>query len=295
MSQKNQLFFALLDEAAAPQTALLRLAQDVQKELTALFVVQRQAFRDPGAELVEYDARYTPDADELLYVSGFVLPEAVKTALANPIGQDPLPFGEDSLVRIRAIFTGVWNESEKWVAIQAFDRRRLISTRGFSLIHAGGTFVRLHEPGLTIDTKLTAVVEDDRLIFRSFDAARRLFDLTEYFREATADDLEKLAAHPRIHIADPAGFYAAADTWTRKKVALVAQSNVLNKCTPHDAARAAKKYGVTLPIQRINGKEKVIFPTAKKEIKIVLRFLDEDYFTSVLTSTRFVTNSKRKV
>jgi hypothetical protein len=295
MSAKTNLFFVLLDDITAPRTALLRLAQDVQKELTELFASQRAAFREPEGELVEYDGRYAPDAGEMLFVQPFALPDVIKAALTNPIGQDPLPFDEEALVRIRAIFTGVWSDTEKWAALQAFDRRRLISTRGFSLIHAAGTFVRLHEPGITIDTKLTAVVEDDRLIFRSFDAARRLFDLTEYFREATADDLQKLAAHPRIHIDDPAAFYEAADTWTRKKVALVAGSNVLNKCTPRQVALTAKKYGVTLPIRRIGGKDKVVFPAAKKEIKEVLRFLDEDYFTSVLTSTRFVTNSKRKV
>jgi hypothetical protein len=287
MTRSPLPFFAILDSGVA----VIRLAQPVQRELTEMFSEQRNAF---VGELVKYDGRYTPDDGELLYVDDFDAPESITGALASPTGVDALPFDEETLARIHGIFTGVWNAQQKWIALQAFDRRKIISTKGFSLIHAAGTFVRLEEPGITLDRRLTAVLERERLLFHSFNAARRLFDLTMYFHEATDLDLRGLATHARIHIGDVDKFIAGADSWTRRKVALIAEGTVLDR-PARAIARIAAGYGVKLIIRKIDGEEKIDLPADKQEMKAVLRVLDEDYFTSAITKRHFVTNSKRAV
>ncbi|HVR40103.1 MAG TPA: Kiwa anti-phage protein KwaB-like domain-containing protein [Thermoanaerobaculia bacterium] len=176
-----------------------------------------------------------------------------------------------------------------------FDRRRLLSPTSFSLLHEHGTFVRLHEPGLILDWQLAAVIDGQRLVFHSFNIVRRLFNMMPYFAEATDQQVRDLATHHAVHVENVDTFVQDADTWTRKKIALIERSDILNTQKPRQVAKVAAEYGLQVEIAKIGGKDKISIPPEKKEMKAVLQFLDEDYFTSSLTHTQFVTNSKRKL
>lgn len=59
---------------------------------------------------------------------------------------------------------------------------------------------------------------------------------------------------------------------------------------------AAQEFNVPFnTITAAGGVEQLILPLQKAELKKVLRFLDEDYYKSPLSSTNFVTNSKRRL
>jgi len=287
-------FFALLGTADEPRVALIVLSQQVQRDLTQLFADQRAAFL-ADAKLVAWDPGYEPSADEDLFIEPFEPPAAITSALANPAGQERLSFDVEVLKEIRGIVTGVWTSKERWISAQVFDRRRLLSPASFSLLHEEGTFVRLHEPGLTLDAQLAAAIDDKRLIFHSFNVVRRLFNMMAYFAEATDQQVRDLAMHPAVHVQNVDAFVQDADTWTRKKIALIERSGILNAQKPRQVAKVAGEYGLQLTIAKIDGKDRSSIPPEKKDMKAVLQFLDEDYFTSSLTHTQFVTNSKRKL
>jgi predicted FMN-binding regulatory protein PaiB len=116
-----------------------------------------------------------------------------------------------------------------------------------------------------------------------------------YFAEATDQQVRDLATHHAVHVKDVDTFVRDADTWTRKKIALIERSEILDTQRPRQVAKVASEYGLQLTIAKIEGKDKISIPEEKKEMKAVLQFLDEDYFTSSLTHTQFVTNSKRKL
>lgn len=287
-------FFALLGTADEPRVALLVLKQSVQRDLTTLFAEQRAAFL-ADAKLVAWDPGYEPSPDENLFLEPFEPPVAITNALANPVGQEHLGFSVETLKEIRGIVTGVWTSTDRWISAQVFDRRRLLSPALFSLLHEDGTFVRLQEPGITLDAQLAAAIEETRLIFHSFTVVRRLFNMMAYFAEATEQQVRDLATHPAVHVENIEGFVQGADTWTRKKIALIERSGILNTQKPKQVAKVADEYGLQLTIKKVDGEDKIAIPSEKKEMKAVLQFLDEDYFTSSLTHTQFVTNSKRKL
>jgi hypothetical protein len=92
--------------------------------------------------------------------------------------------------------------------------------------------------------------------------------------------------HPRVR-----EIIAEADAPIRRKVALIADSKILESVTPTKIQKAAAAYGLALSVKS----GRLVIPANKKELKTILRFLEENYFTSELTGTRFLTSSKRPV
>ncbi|HET9233186.1 MAG TPA: Kiwa anti-phage protein KwaB-like domain-containing protein, partial [Candidatus Eisenbacteria bacterium] len=212
-------------------------------------------------------------------------------ALQNPLSIQHL--SDEELPAVHGLFTG--SSNGKQISLQVFDRRRLLSTSGLSLILHRGTFRKLTDGGLTLDTKLAAAVEENRLYFHSFALARRLFDLSEYFREATDGDLATFVEHKAVLFDDPDSLMKNADSWVRKKVALILQSGILEKERPAKIATTAQKFGLAIEVQTVARRDKLRFPSEKKRLKELLHFLDEDYLTSILTGTNYLSNSKRRL
>lgn len=282
-------FFAILK---GDQVRRIPLSRDVQGELRTLFDEQRAEFFAGCSEEVPFEANYTPEDYELLFIQDFQLPDPMKSALQNPLTVDRLNVKE--LVEIRGFFTG--DAEAREVSLQVFDKRHLISTRGFSIVLDKNTFRKLGDAGLTLDTKLTAALREGRLFFRSFALARRLFDLSRYFREATDQDLTSFASHQAVVFEDPGSLPANADSFVRKKVALIVQSGILDKVRPADiVASAEKEFGLKFQVQTVGKQEKLVFPSAKKPLKQLLRFLDGDYLTFVVTGGRYLSSSKRRL
>lgn len=281
-------FFALVEDF---EIRLLDVSKPLQIELTEEFAGQRRMFFEQHPGQVAFEADYTPDELEMLYIEGFQLPANMRSALQNPLSVQHLT--DEELPAVRGLFTG--SPNGKQISLQVFDRRRLLSTRGFSLTLHKGTFRKLTDGGLTLDTKLAAAVEDNRLYFHSFALARRLFDLSDYFREATDADLATFAEHKAVLFDDPGSLTKNADSWVRKKVALILQNGILERERPAKIASTAQTFGLLIEVQTVARRDKLRFPSEKKRLKEMLHFLDEDYLTSILTGTNFLSNSKRRL
>ncbi|MFN2812460.1 DUF4868 domain-containing protein, partial [Escherichia coli] len=68
------------------------------------------------------------------------------------------------------------------ILLQNFDRRKVISTNGLSIFHSTNVYKKIEGIGLTVDHKLSAILEGGKLKFFSFHAARQIFDLSEYYK-----------------------------------------------------------------------------------------------------------------
>lgn len=75
--------------------------------------------------------------------------------------------------------------SPRVALIQSFNRRRIISPTGFTLLHSADTYRKVDGVGLTLDNRLAAMLVGTRVKFLSFHALRQVFDLSAYFAEAT--------------------------------------------------------------------------------------------------------------
>lgn len=276
---------------SSPGARIVRfpLTQELQEELKALFGGQRQAFMEGIADTIEFDGRYKPDEGELLVIKNFADVDGLAAAVANPIAIEQFDPKVHSLDSIKALFTGDPDGAGR-VLIQLFESRRLIATKNIAMFFSGNTFQRMSDSGLTLDNKLLAVLEGNDLKFQSFHFLRRVFELDDYFKEATSVEIKAFANHEKLAADDPAAFEATAGNLVRRKIALILQSGVLDKYTPQQIVATAQTFKLDIKTTK---EGKIALPTNATELRRLLRFLDEDYYESPLSQTQYVSNSKR--
>ncbi|MDS4030290.1 MAG: DUF4868 domain-containing protein [Candidatus Contendobacter sp.] len=278
------------------KTARFKLSKQVQDELTTYLKSQEQQFNDSIEKEIKFDGKYKPDQGEVLVVDHYDNADNLGQAIRNPLGIEEIEPSNDAFRAIKALCTGYVDADGKVVVlIQNFDKRKIISTDGLSIFHSANTYKKIDGMGITLDTKLSAILKGKTLRFYSFHALRQIFDFSAYYREATDQDISDFASQATIKVADLAELVKISDSWIRKKISLIQQSRILETVPMRDIKEVAKQFDIPLRTVTEQGNELIMLPTKKAELKTILRFLDEDYFTSPISKTRYITNSKRVV
>lgn len=280
-----------------PANRIVRFAVDreVQVPMTA-YLDQQIARFDQECEEIEFDGKYKPDDGEMLVINEFDdldnLGSAVLAPLDVPVA-NPKTFSFDS---IRALFLGKEEaDGTPSVYLQTFDRRRVISDSGFSIFHSQGVYKKIEGSGLTLDTKIAAKLSGAKLKFFSFFHVRQMFDMSSYYQEATDADIREFANLAQVSVANLDGLIAVSDSWVRRKLWLVRESRILERVQPDDIRAISAEFHIPVTYEEVDGEERLKLPEDKKALKTLLRFLDEDYYTSPLSRTNFLTNSKRAI
>lgn len=288
----TEFLFAYTKE---PSSRVVRFELDaaVQPELRAFWNSQIDTF-NCNEELISFDGNYRPETGELLYIDNFDDIDGLAEAAADP-SKIPKVEGDDELLgSVKALFVGRQEEGQWVVYLQAFDRRRLMSVRGFSIFHDKTVFKRIESAGLTLDNRIAAKLVGKRLYFRDFFYARQIFDLSSYYQEATDADIQRFAEVPEIKVPDLEKFRLASDSWVRRKIWLIQQSTILQEVPMAKLKEVAAGFDLTIESEiGEDGFERIVIPEGRREIKNLLRYLDEDYYKSSLTSRSYRTNSKK--
>lgn len=293
MSNNINLFALVEDE----QTPIRRipLTADLGAELAKFFVSQQSDFLE-NKQHIEFSGSYNVDNNEIFTITDYPLPDFIGTALSNPLICQMLNLNNETH-RIKALFTGNWSNTNKTVNFQVFDSGKLLS-KGFTLIGSGNIYKKLEEPGLVLQDKLTAHYVNSTLYFSSYHNAKRFLDLSAYYREATDTDLDAFVATDLFAFEDESSFKDNADSIIRKKVALLQKNKVLEDLSVMDIQNVASSFNQDLPVElhisiTINADGKLVVPKDKKQLKELIRFLDEDYVLAPLTKRKCLTNSKQ--
>lgn len=285
--------FALLDDEQTP-IRRIPLTNDFQQELGTFFAEQQQSFT-ADKQTIAFTGSYNVDSGEIFQIEDYPLPEAISNALSNPLNNPILNLSTETH-RIKALFTGNWGDQNKQVSFQVFDTGKLLS-KGWTLIGSGDTYKKLEEPGLVLQDKLTAHYSDGNLLFVSYHNTKRFLDLSNYYTAATDTDLDTFAENDLFEFEDQDTFKGNADSIIRKKIALLQKNNVLDNLSINDIETVANDLNQhvaeehKIDIKTNNGK--LVIPKDKKQLKELIRFLDEDYVTAPLTKRRCLTNSKQ--
>lgn len=285
--------FALTDD---PANRRLRfsLSQDVQSDLTVYLQEQELHFNEKGQEEIPFDGKYKPDPGEVLVIGGFDDIDGLADAIMNPLSIPEVQPTPEAFAKIKALFSGhVDQNGIATVIIQHFDKKRVISTNGLSIFHASSVYKKIEGIGLTIDSKLTAILRDGSIKFHSFHLLRQMFDVSEYYKEATDVDIQQFANMVCVKVNDSAKLLSISDTWVRRKLWLISQSQILEKLPVSVIMAVAAEFQIMLKTVVDGGTEKIIIPDEKKQLKTILRFLDEDYYKSPLLANYYLANSKR--
>lgn len=288
---KNVSYFALLkNEKKEVVIKRIKLERQAQESLTKMFIKTAESLLK--LDRINFDGNYKPDEGEIHQIGNFSLPDEIVSALKEPTSIDELKLTSENTSHIYAIFTGTSDPT--LVVFQKFNSSQYITSKGISLFHSNDTFQLLSSFGINILDRIDCIYGHNSLLFNSFFMARQIFDLSEYYREATESDVDEFVKNPKIHVEDSSEFYSQADSWVRRKIALIKDSQALEKFSPKKICEKAATYGVHLNTKREGREEKLVLPKEKKEMKDALRFLDEEIYRGPLTETTYLTNSKRK-
>lgn len=273
------------------------LSAPVQTEVIAMFKNQEEEFDAAYSASVPFDGKYKPEDFECLAIADFQGATRMSDALSQPLQHESIPASSEVLARIKALFTGYTHDGDARILVQRFDKRQVLSGRGISIFHSADVFKKIEGPGITLDCRLAAVIRSGELRFRSFHVMRQVFDnVSQYYVEATDTDIEAFAANTALKV-DGDALKAAADTWIRRKVALVAASDILSVVPTTELVTVAREFGISLLTEQSPGTADpvLVVPTQRAELMALLRFLDEDYYKSPLSEARYMTNSKRRI
>ncbi len=149
--------------------------------------------------------------------------------------------------------------------------------------------------GLTVGSRLTEIMYKGALKFHNFHWLRQIFGVSEYYKEATDGDIQKFSCMPCIMVSDVSKLVDISDSWVRRKLWLISQSQILEKVPVADIRAVASEFSIELDTEVSDGVEKIKIPDEKKKLKIIFRFLDEDYYKSPLLANCYLANSKRPV
>lgn len=290
------MLFNLFALTSDPAKRIVRfeLSSIVQDDLTTYIKSQESEF-ELSTEVIPFDGKYKPDSGEVLLIDNYDDIDNLSNAILNPLSIEVVEPTESFFGDIKALFTGYKSESgEVKVLLQNFDRRRIISTNGLSIFHSSNVYKKIEGIGLTVDSKLAAILEDGKLRFFSFFTARQMFDLSEYYKEATNDDINVFSSSDAVRVTNKNGLIDISDSWVRRKISLIQQSDILGTVPINVMKAVALEFNIPFPTVNVDGNEVIDIPLDKPALKVLLRFLDEDYYKSPLSNTNFVTNSKRE-
>lgn len=267
----------------------VRLDATVQQAIEAIFSSQERAFRQGVTNEVPFDGSWTPDEDEFLTIDipteAQIFVDAINTNAMAIADINTAAFAGEG---IKALFTGVSTNGTTKVLVQSFTSQQVLERR-FALLQQGNAFRRLTEPAFTLDGSLSCIVEEGKIKFKSQHKLRSIINMLDIYRAATDQEVQAFAGHASLHVADVAAFVNLTNQVSRKLIHAITNNGALDTYTPADIQAAARLTNLAINIQ--NGR--IVMPTAHKDIKALLQFLNECRYSGPLSGQAFVTNSQR--
>ena len=267
---------------------------DTQKAICETFEkAQTELISDKSR--VVFDGSYKPNNDEFLAIESFQLPDAIMDAIRDPLGVTTYQKEENEFPEIRAIFVGERIEvgdTEKFhVAFQRFRKEQYISTKWYNLFFDNNTFFQEKRFGISISDNIDCYFTEGELQFTSFYFARQVFDLSDHYRSATDSEVDAFTTSNKLSIENTDAFRGMANTWIRRKIAMINDSKVLVNYPAAEIKKRAASVGVEIDIE----KEQIVIPNDKEKVKLILGFLDEEAYKGPFSQNTYLANSKRQV
>jgi hypothetical protein len=272
-------FFAMLDDGSIKRIALL---QNIENSIRNVFLNYGPAMT-VGKDEEEFDGNYKIEEDEVSFVT-FPLPIEFNDVANNPIGIPILNLKQD---RIKALF---WYENNEYY-FQNFDNRKMLQHKNV-IYFDNQTFNRLTQDAFVIENAVNAVYISGRFYFISYSNANKIFNLFEFYEEATNDELTEFAGNENISISDSQWFLDNSNSVIRKHISLLKKSNVLDSVDTAKIKRGAKKFKLTM---ELDNEGKIIFPQNRRACKELLYYLNEQLYEGPITKRQFKTNSKKQI
>lgn len=268
------------------------LHQDLQNTLAERWTEQYAEFLGNTTE-VDFDAGYNPEKDERFRLNNYQLPEWLRKEHSLTIQNlDAISTNDQFIDSIKSVVAFARNEQRQEVVLfQKFSRSHVIKPGSFLLLQ-DDTYDTVQRPGLTLDTKLSALYfpVQQKLLFHNFRTTNSFLPLADFYQEASEQEIREVLGHARIAAENPDALAVGANQWFCKRFALLKDSRILDKFTAKQIQVHSKDYDVDVQVKG----NKIVFPADKAAAKRLLQFLNEELFRGAITETLYETNSKRE-
>lgn len=265
---------------------LINISGNIQNELASLTNIAKECLQK---EKILFDGQYKPEDDQILEIKNFILPFDID--FDNPLNLEKTEVNDIYLIK------GLIINDKKIIGFQSFDRRKIIEPNRLNIIFKENTFSKLEDKGITIDDKLDVVFskENNSLLFYSYHNASKILDLSEYYREATEQEINSFFT-PQIFSDIPEDLDETVDTKMKKKIFLIKKNKIMEKLKDDNIFDEVVKYSKNLGLSDCfdHLTKKIKIPATKKEFKKIISFLNEDLYKSPISEIIYETNSKRK-
>lgn len=272
----------------------LPVDEDTRKEIIQIFLEGKEALVDGKSE-IKFNGSYKPEEDEYLSIINYQLDDKIKNAISNPTGVTAFKEKREKTFRIRAIFIGEKIENpvseEFFIIFQLFRKEQYLSRGGLNLFFDSDTFKKESKFGISISKTVECYFNKDELQFHSFFFARQIFDLNEYYRSATDSEVDAFTNNNKLNFIDKGIFKHDSTSWIRKRVAMINDSKVLDKYSAEEIKSMANGMGIEIQCEN----EKIVIPSGKEQMKVVIGFLAEEAYQGPFSNYTFLANSKRRV
>jgi hypothetical protein len=270
------------------------LHQELQADLSASWQDQLSAFHD-DIEEIPFNAGYKPEPNERFAIANFALPAPLAGIESGQAGRQP-SIGTDHgiLTRIAAIAAFVRIQGRELILFQNFSRSHVVQPGRF-LFQRNDSYQSAKDPAITLGDRLCATydVASKQLLFHNFRSVNTFLPLSDYYGEASEEQIRHILAHKCIKADDPNALAIGANQWLRKRFAMLKDSGVLDDYSPKQIRKTGKDYGIDVTLTKKKGK--IVFPTDDRPAaKKLLQFLNEEIYRGAITDKLYETNSKRE-
>lgn len=281
--------------ALTRESQILRLEMDsngLEEQVCKLFYKQFEDFQK-YSEKITFSAgnRNGITSDEVFVIENFEAASKFQeeTQMLDSCGvYDPTIHTVDT---ISALFVKPEDDKNLFL-FQYFDAKQRLSNEKFVIFSKSfesHQFCRLDGTGFVLDTKLVAVLDESDLYFKSFFFAKRVFDLGDYFREATDEEIKQFNKSENFNSLDDEEIKSLATSNLREKIFEIEKSGILVNLDKKKFQAYATLANLDITIT----KGKIDIPKNKADFKKFIALLCEDYYEGGLMNRTYLSVGKR--
>jgi hypothetical protein len=275
---------------------VMPLVPDVVDDVRDVMTERVDSLLGEDLEVIDYEPGYILEEGQVFKLVDQQIADHVYDAFRNTAVLDRLEGNDIQAQGVGGVF-GQWEIGNRIVTVgqSLSSAYALQRASGLSLLcHDGNNYIRLTGQGVTLRKATDIALVGHEIRFLTYQTATRLLDLAAHFEAATNEVLEQFASLDPLVVEDLPTFTNNADTWVRRKVALIIRRQVLSRASMETIREAAERERVEVDFRTNDGTTRIALPSEKTRLKNLLRFLDEDLFYGALTGDSFITSSKRR-
>jgi len=266
----------------------LPISQDVQNELISHYNRVKENFISNKTR-VNFEGIYKCEDNEIYELNEFDWKEKIKNCNLTNEGFENLitlnQIDNNDIENIKILII----KDDHYLIFQSMDNRKFIKPKSF-LFYSNNTFSYEDKKGIKIDDNIDCIIElnSNSLLFTSFHNASKIFDLTDNYREATEEEIDRFSNYG-IFTGELNREYLTSTM--RKKIFLIGRNNILQKVQQN--FQRVKEYAEQLGIDCFRD-NLIEFPQDKEKMKLLINFLNEDLYKSPISNEIYESNSKRR-